>query len=67
MAITHNELNDKYWEFEMYMTYGRCDGLEAAWDDGSIWREDVMRSVSAFIEFCCTGKVTDDDGNELEG
>lgn len=66
MAITQNELNDKYWEFENYMTYRRCDGLSATWDDGSIWREDMLKSVSAFIEFCCTGKVTDDDGNELE-
>ncbi len=65
MAITQRELNDKYWEFEHYMTYGRCDRLEATEDDGSILRSDVMRSVSAFIEFCCTGKVTDDDGNEL--
>lgn len=66
MAITQNELNDKYWEFELYMTYGRCDKLDATYDDGSILRDDMLKSVSAFIEFCCTGKVTDDDGNELE-
>ena len=65
MAITQNELNDKFWKFEHYMTYERCDKLDSAWDDGSIAKDDVMRSVSAFIEFCCTGMVTDDDGNEL--
>lgn len=65
MTITQNELNHMYWEFEHYMTYGRCDQLPC--EDGcGIYKDDVMRSVSAFIEFCCTGKVTDDDGNELE-
>ena len=59
MAITQNELNDKYWAFENYMTYGRWDELEIDCGDG-------LRAVSAFIEFCCTGKVTDDDGDELE-
>lgn len=65
MTITQNELNDKYWEFENYMTYGRWDELGDAYGDG-ISADDGLKSVSAFIEFCCTGKVTDDDGNELE-
>lgn len=64
MAITQDELNHMYWEFEYYMTYERCDLLESE-NDWGIDKGDVMRSVSAFIEFCCTGKVTDDDGNEL--
>ena len=63
--MTQNELNDKFWEFAHYMTYERCDKLDAVYDDGSILREDMLKSVSAFIEFCCTGKVTDDDGEEL--
>ena len=62
MAITQNELNNKYWEFELYMTWSKWDQLG---DDG-ITMDDGLRAVSAFIEFCCTGKVTDDDGNELE-
>jgi len=65
MAITQNELNHKYWEFEYYMTYDRCDELGSTEYDDGIWKGDVMKSVSAFIEFCCTGKVTDDDGKEL--
>lgn len=65
MALTQTELYSKFWEFEHYMTYKRCDLLDSTWDDGGIYKEDVMRSVSAFIEFCCTGKVTNDDGNEL--
>ena len=65
MAITQSELNDKYWEFENYMTYSRCDEVDATYDDGSILKDDMMKSVSLFIEFCCTGKVTDDDGCEL--
>jgi len=67
MAITQNELNDKYWEFEHYMTSGRWDWIPSEWSDGcGIAEDDGLRAVSAFIEFCCTGKVTDDDGNELE-
>lgn len=65
MALTQNELNSMYWEFEHYMTYDRCSDLSATYDDGSILKDDVMKSVSAFIEFCCTDKVTDDDGLEL--
>lgn len=66
MAITQNELDNMYWEFNYYMTYGRCANFDATEDDGSILKGDIMKSVSAFIEFCCTGMVTDDDGNELE-
>ena len=59
MGITQNELNSKYWDFENYMTSRR-------WDEIDVYEPDGLRAVSAFIEFCCTGKVTDDDGKELE-
>lgn len=63
MAMTQNELNDKFCEFEDYMTYNKWDNCCAE----GIYADDGIRAVSMFIEFCCTGKVTDDDGNEVEG
>ena len=60
--MNQTELNEKLWEFEDYMTQNRWDTCCAE----GIYSDDGIRAVSMFVEFCLTGKVTDDDENELE-
>ena len=66
MAITQKELNAKLLEFDYYMSSRRWDEIDHEYGEG-IYQSDGLRSISAFIEFCCTGRVTDNYGNELEG
>lgn len=54
-------LHEKRFEFERYMTGNRWDSVCAE----GIYADEGERAVGAFIEFCETGKVTDDDGKEL--
>ena len=46
-------------QFENYMTANR-------WDEEGIWEADAMRAVGMFLEYVETGRVTGDDGKELE-
>ena len=56
--MSQSELNVMFWEFDLYMTAERWDSLD-------VYEGDGLKAVSAFIEFCCTGKVTDDECEEL--
>lgn len=60
--MTAFELNILQAEFEEYMTAKRWDTCCAE----GIYEDDGIRAVSMFVEFCLEGKVTDDDGKELE-
>lgn len=63
-GIGHMEgLRTKQCGFEDYMTQDKWDACCAE----GIYMDDGIRAVSMFLEFCETGRVTDDDGNELEG
>lgn len=56
------DLRSYQWRFENYMTANRWDTCCAE----GIYEDDGIRAVSCFLEFVETGRVTDDDGKELE-
>ena len=56
--MTQSELNVMFWEFQLYMTPERWDSLD-------VYEGDGLEAVSAFIEFCCTGKVSNEEMEEL--
>lgn len=56
------ELRKKFWNFRLYMTGNKWDNLGSE----GVYADEGLTAVSAFIEYVCTGIVTDDDGNELE-
>lgn len=56
------ELRELQCQFEDYMTANRWDTCCAE----GIYEDDGIRAVSCFLEFVETGRVTGDDGKELE-
>ena len=55
--MTINDLYQKLYKFDLYMTDERCDRL----GESGMYKDDLMRAVSGFIEFIETGSVTLDD------
>lgn len=56
------DLRTYQYRFENYMTANRWD---TCCEEG-IYEDDGIKAVSCFLEFVETGRVTDDDGKELE-